>query len=115
MAILVPASFGVAAAKARPPPLRIVTVRGTCRAGRPRWRERGAGYPTLVSRLGSVFSFLRECHRPLAAGAFPPFGFFQRAGYTTVTPDQPPQNLEQVAPLSLRSGDHHQSPPTTLS
>ena len=34
--------FGVAAAKARPPPLRIETVRGTCRAGQAPRRERGA-------------------------------------------------------------------------
>ena len=42
VAILVPAAAGVAAAKARPPPLRIETVRGTCRAGRAPRRERGA-------------------------------------------------------------------------
>ena len=63
----------------------------SCRAGRPRWRERGAGYPTLVCLLGSVFSFLRECHRPLAAGAFPPYLLSQR---TSVPPSPPTTTLK---------------------
>ena len=57
--------FGVAAAKARPPPLAIETLRGHLSGGSAALARRGAGIPTQMRGVGSVFPFWRECQTPL--------------------------------------------------
>ena len=79
-------------------------MRGTCRAGRAPWRERGA--VVLITGLGIAFCLV--CSGEVLLEGRPqalfPLSVFPDAHPCRRHPRPPPQSTGQVAPLTLRSG-----------